>query len=288
MSDYEPGCNGELPVTPQPTSKEQFSPLPFTEMVDAMRANAQAAYREDKPYTAAVYLSALAQIERLMGNAERCDSSDDGLHECKECDRKWGALAPLADEDGPGEEDGPWAEGWAQRTAHEPEALPQFVIELPDGDTRTTKVWFTEKRADGKWHVSVTVDGQPPRAAHLETYNDQMRSGLVRLLEWAAAGSTPEKIIKDALFPPSSDNFVLQSTPPPSTAPFKSCCFDGPPPEPFDSWSAWASERPFRGVTIRATATKGALQERCPHYWCAASVCPACGAVDHSARNEEE
>lgn len=34
---------------------------------------------------------------------------------------------------------------------------PDFVIELPDGDERTVKVWFVEKRDDGKWHISITV-----------------------------------------------------------------------------------------------------------------------------------
>ena len=34
---------------------------------------------------------------------------------------------------------------------------PDFVIELPDGDERTVKVWFIEKRDDGKWHISITV-----------------------------------------------------------------------------------------------------------------------------------
>jgi len=35
---------------------------------------------------------------------------------------------------------------------------PEFVLELPDGDERCVKVWFVERRADGKWHISITVD----------------------------------------------------------------------------------------------------------------------------------
>lgn len=37
------------------------------------------------------------------------------------------------------------------------EEQPQFVVELPDGDDREAKVWWSEKRADGKWRISVTV-----------------------------------------------------------------------------------------------------------------------------------
>lgn len=37
-------------------------------------------------------------------------------------------------------------------------ARPEFEIELPDGDTRKVVVWFVEQRADGKWHISVSVD----------------------------------------------------------------------------------------------------------------------------------
>lgn len=44
--------------------KEEFTPLPFVELVQALIANAEAADREDKPYTAAVYRSALLHIER--------------------------------------------------------------------------------------------------------------------------------------------------------------------------------------------------------------------------------
>ena len=46
---------------------------------------------------------------------------------------------------------------------------PQFVIELPDGDTRIAKVWFVEKRADGKWYISVVIEGnEPPNKAGMD------------------------------------------------------------------------------------------------------------------------
>jgi ElaB/YqjD/DUF883 family membrane-anchored ribosome-binding protein len=35
---------------------------------------------------------------------------------------------------------------------------PKFALELPDGDKRVAKIWFVQKREDGKWHISITID----------------------------------------------------------------------------------------------------------------------------------
>lgn len=47
-----------------------------------------------------------------------------------------------------------------QRQLEEAKRVPEFELELPDGDERKVKVWFVEKRSDGKWHISMTVDKQ--------------------------------------------------------------------------------------------------------------------------------
>jgi hypothetical protein len=62
--------------------------------------------------------------------------------------------------------------GEAVSKASQPSERPQFAIELPDGDTRKLHVWFTEKRPDGKWHISISVDDattQPPATIHAIT-----------------------------------------------------------------------------------------------------------------------
>lgn len=106
-----------------PSSNVEFHPLPFVELIQALDANAAAALRDGMPYTHAVYRTAKMEIARLLRGQGACESSDDGRHECKECDTKWGA--PLADDDGPGEEDGPWADGWNERASPEPKAPPE-------------------------------------------------------------------------------------------------------------------------------------------------------------------
>lgn len=45
---------------------EQFSPLPFAELIEALDANAAAAYGANMPYTGAVYRSAKIEIKRLL------------------------------------------------------------------------------------------------------------------------------------------------------------------------------------------------------------------------------
>jgi len=35
---------------------------------------------------------------------------------------------------------------------------PRFEVELPDGDERKVHVWWSEKRPDGNWHISISVD----------------------------------------------------------------------------------------------------------------------------------
>lgn len=52
-----------------------------------------------------------------------------------------------------------------QRAASALLPRPEFEIELPNGDDRKAKVWFTEKRADGKWHISIEVSPTPPPPA---------------------------------------------------------------------------------------------------------------------------
>jgi hypothetical protein len=73
------------------------------------------------------------------------------------------------------------------RASLPPSERPQFEIELPDGDTRKLHVWFTEKRTDGIWHISISVDAattEPPREGYSLAYADQMRTALLRIAGW--------------------------------------------------------------------------------------------------------
>lgn len=36
--------------------------------------------------------------------------------------------------------------------------IPKIEIELPDGDPRKVKVWFSELRNDGKWHLCISLE----------------------------------------------------------------------------------------------------------------------------------
>ena len=66
----------------------------------------------------------------------------------------------------------PWS--WAQkadvirmlmdygRPASVETTRPQFKVELPDGEERKVHIWFSELRADGYWHISISLEDAPP------------------------------------------------------------------------------------------------------------------------------
>ncbi len=68
----------------------------------------------------------------------------------------------------------------AQREAME--VLPRIEVQLPDGDERTVKVWFTERTADG-WKVSAQVLAASPQGERQPADTELLREALRELVE---------------------------------------------------------------------------------------------------------